>query len=161
MHAATPARAIGRASVTAPIPRQTGQGVSDAERFRLYIRHLMDENGFETFEALAQAGGFDASTLSRWFSSTNGPSVSLLHKIKGPLRVRLGDLMVAAGLASREDLGMVAEPMPAEMRDFMAMLRGAPEDDRRALLGQLRALQRLYRTIRPESRVGRAKVGTR
>lgn len=160
MYAATPARAIGRASVTTPIPRQTD--VSDAERFRLYVRHLMDENGFETFEALGQAGGFDASTLSRWFSGTNGPSVSLLHKIKGPLNVRLGDLMVAAGLATREDLGMVGLPMPTEVREFMTTITEAPDDDRRALLGQLRGLQRFYRTIRPvEKRVGRAKVSAR
>jgi hypothetical protein len=118
----------------------------------------MELNGFDTFESLARAGAFDATTLTRWFNGEQKPSNDLLHKISGPLRVRFGDLLVAAGIATPEQLGMVAPagPMlPTEVRGLLDELDGAPDGERQAVLAQVRQLTKFYRAVRPERRVRR------
>lgn len=153
MYAAAPARAIGRAPVIkAPIPRQAPPPKAKpatTDKFRAYLRHLMDQNGFETFEALARAGGFDASTLTRWYSGQQGPSISILHKIAGPLRVRFGDLLVAAGMATREQLGMESAPIPVDVQDLLADLDAMPPHDRQATVALIRSVLKYHRTIKP------------
>jgi transcriptional regulator with XRE-family HTH domain len=140
------ARAIGRAKVTArPKPATT-------DEFRTFLRHLMDQAGFDTFESLARAGRFDATTLTRWFNGEQKPSNDLLHKIAGPLRVRFGDLLVAAGIATPQQLGMEVSPgpvLPLEVRELLDELDGAPQAEVRAVLAQVRHVADFYRTVRP------------
>lgn len=82
--------------------------------FGWYLRRLMDARGFETDGDLQLASGLDASVISRWQAGGGAPTVQNLRKIAGPLGVHLGDLMVAAGLATKAELGMeyVAPPPP-------------------------------------------------
>lgn len=78
--------------------------------FGRYLRRLMEAAGFDSDADFARATGIDGSMLSKWWSGTSRPTIESLRRIAPHLHVRLGDLMVAAGIATAEELGMVGEP---------------------------------------------------
>jgi transcriptional regulator with XRE-family HTH domain len=71
----------------------------------------MDEKGYTKAE-LSRATGITDSTLSRWAAGRNEPTIRELRKLAPHLDVRLGDLIVRAGLASPAELGMKGAPPP-------------------------------------------------
>lgn len=72
--------------------------------------------------AIARAVGTDPSTVSRWLSGQNGVSVDSLRRLAPALDVRIGDILVAAGL-SPEEIGLVPQaPLPPEIRDQLHIL---------------------------------------
>lgn len=115
---------------------------AQASDFGLYLRKLMDAKGFDTDADLSRATGIDSSMISKWWSGTQ-PSIDSLRKVAPRLGVRLGDLMVHAGLATPDELGMTAPPPPPPppsprdplIRKIAAALvdDGVPEDERSRL----------------------------
>jgi transcriptional regulator with XRE-family HTH domain len=71
----------------------------------------MEEKGYNK-AALSRAAGVTDSNLGRWMSGRSEPTIRELRKLAPHLDVRLGDLMVRAGLASPAELGMKGAPPP-------------------------------------------------
>ncbi|NUR70720.1 MAG: helix-turn-helix domain-containing protein [Hamadaea sp.] len=80
--------------------------------FGWYLRRLMDSHGFLSDGDLEAASGVSASLISRYQAGEITPTPENLRKLAPVLGVRLGELMVESGLATREELGMVAPPSP-------------------------------------------------
>lgn len=74
----------------------------------------MDARGYASDGDLEAASGVSASLISRYQSGDISPTVQNLRKLAPFLDVTLGELMVEAGLATPEELGMVAYARPAE-----------------------------------------------
>jgi transcriptional regulator with XRE-family HTH domain len=74
----------------------------------------MDARGYASDGDLEAASGVSASLISRYQSGDISPTVQNLRKLAPFLDVTLGELMVEAGLATPEELGMVAHARPAE-----------------------------------------------
>jgi transcriptional regulator with XRE-family HTH domain len=68
----------------------------------------MESRGFQSDGDLEAASGVSASLISRYQSGGITPTAQNLRKLAPHLGVRLGDLMVESGLATPEELGMVA-----------------------------------------------------
>jgi transcriptional regulator with XRE-family HTH domain len=82
----------------------------DPATFGRYLELLMAEHGFQTKAELARASGVDATTIGRWVAGEKEPAIAGLRAIAPHLGVRLGDLMIRAGLASAAELGTVGAP---------------------------------------------------
>jgi len=111
MHAGTLARGVARVPSDAanlPVVTRTRAAASFGE----YFEALMKASGFANREMLAKVSGVDATTMGRWVKDGRPPTLDKLLAVAPHLGVRAGDLMVAAGLATREDLGMVGTPGP-------------------------------------------------
>lgn len=106
-------RAVGVAQV--PTPRLQGVATSPSPApgsFGAYFKDLMAASGYENVHVLARAAGVSHANLGKWIANTANPTVESLRKIAPLLGVRLGDLMIRAGLATREELGTVGAPPP-------------------------------------------------
>jgi transcriptional regulator with XRE-family HTH domain len=68
----------------------------------------MESRGFQSDGELEAASGVSASLISRYQSGDITPTSQNLRKLAPHLGVRLGDLMIESGLATAEELGMVA-----------------------------------------------------
>lgn len=77
--------------------------------FGWYLRRLMDAKGYESDADLDKVSGVDASLISKWQAGGKA-SLENLRKVAPHLGVRLGDLLVEAGMATPEELGMVGKP---------------------------------------------------
>lgn len=114
-----------------------------ATEFGRYLRSLAEAKGWYTDAELSRAIGIDGTMLSKWWSGTTEPSIESLRKIAPPLGVRLGDLLVQAGKATPEELGMRGAPAPSPpstpreplLRDVTAALQdeSIPSDERQHL----------------------------
>lgn len=108
--------------------------VAPPATFGDYVRRLAAERGLETTNAaIARAAGIDQSALSRWLTEQNRPSVEGLRQLSTVLGVRLGDLMVAAGMATPTELGMSGappQPLPPPVGRIMKHLRRDDVTDR-------------------------------
>lgn len=93
-----------------------------------YFRDLMRAAGYERAHALARDTGVSHANIGRWLDGTASPSVDALRRIAPHVGVRLGDLMVHAGLATREELGMIGgapapgPALPAVIRSILSRL---------------------------------------
>lgn len=127
MHAGVLIRSHGPApsatpSLTAVI--RTSPTVSFGE----YLERQMAQSGFANRESLGRASGIEATTIGRWIRGDRPPTIEKLREVAPHLKVRLGDLIVAAGLATREELGMAgappppAAPMPPVIRSIISRL---------------------------------------
>jgi transcriptional regulator with XRE-family HTH domain len=72
----------------------------------------MAENGFSTLADLSRASGVDATTIGRWVRGEKDPTIPLLRSVAPHLGVRLGDLLIRAGLATAAELGTIGAPPP-------------------------------------------------
>jgi transcriptional regulator with XRE-family HTH domain len=98
--------------------------------FGWYLRGRMDACGYASDGDLESVSGVSASLISRYQSGDISPTVQNLRKLAPFLNVTLGELMVEAGLATAEELGMVPHVRPA---DAESLDRGLVEAQR--LLG--------------------------
>lgn len=78
--------------------------------FGRYLRALAASRGYTTDAELSRAVGIDGSLLSKWWSGAATPSLDSLRKVAPVVGARLGDLMVKAGLATPDELGMTDDP---------------------------------------------------
>jgi transcriptional regulator with XRE-family HTH domain len=107
-----------------------------AGSFGEYLERQMAQAGFSNREQLGKATGIEATTIGRWIRGDRPPTIEKLRDVAPHLKVRLGDLMVAAGLATREELGMVGAPpapapaMPAVLRSILSRLASPRYKDR-------------------------------
>lgn len=85
--------------------------------FGWYLRARMDAHGFRSDGDLEAASGVSASLISRYQSGGISPTVQNLRKLAPFLGVTLGELMVEAGLATAEELGLVADDRPSATMD--------------------------------------------
>lgn len=85
---------------------------SAAVSFGEYLERLMAERGFPTKTDLARAAKVEQTTIGRWMRGEMEPTLSGLRSIAPHLGVRLGDLIIAAGLATPAELGTVGSPPP-------------------------------------------------
>lgn len=96
--------------------------------FGTYLVRLMAENGFSTLADLSRASGVDATTIGRWVRGEKDPTIPLLRSVAPHLGVRLGDLLIRAGLASAAELGTIGAPppprapLPPELQRVVAIL---------------------------------------
>lgn len=88
----------------------------------------MEDRGFTSDGDLEAVSGVSASLISRYQSGGITPTAQNLRKLAPHLGVTLGDLMVASGLATPEELGMVTgapsrarlDPAVAEANHYLA-----------------------------------------
>jgi transcriptional regulator with XRE-family HTH domain len=80
--------------------------------FGRYLRGLMDAKGLVQDADLGRLADVNPSLLSKWQSGSAVPTVESLRKLAPHLGVRLGDLMVKAGLATSAELGITGAPPP-------------------------------------------------
>jgi transcriptional regulator with XRE-family HTH domain len=89
-----------------------------------YLRKLATANGYSQ-ASLAQAAGINQTQMSRAFGNAITPSVETLRKLAPLLNVRLGDLMIRAGMATAAELGTAGAappPLPPVVRDILQRL---------------------------------------
>jgi|SRR6185369_547913 len=127
--------------------------------FGAYLERLMNLNGYSRDADLARDSGAPASSISRIRRNiTSTPDTDTLRKIAPLLNVRLGDLMISAGLATGEELGTVGSappPLPPVVRDILARLdqRSILTDrQKRALLNHLARSLNLFDEMLEENR---------
>lgn len=97
------------------------QRTSTAPSFGEYLEQLIRDAGYANPADLARATpNLVSSTLYRWMRGEIEPTVSGLRSVAPLLHIRLGDLMVAAGLATPDEL---CEPIPEPVREVLARLR--------------------------------------
>lgn len=94
-------RILDRHTVT-PMPR-----TRTAEDFGTYLTRLIAANGF-TQATLADVSGVSQAQLSRACGNHTVPTIDTMRKLAPHLSVKLGDLIVRAKVATREELGMVS-----------------------------------------------------
>lgn len=75
-----------------------------------YFESLIKASEFANRAELGAASGVDPGTLGRWVRGEMLPTLDKLLAVAPHLKVRAGDLVVAFGLATMEDLGMVGAP---------------------------------------------------
>lgn len=81
------------------------------------LRSLMEAHGFASDGDLEAATGVSASLISRYQSGDVVPTAQNLRRLAPHLGVTMGELMVEAGLASPEELGMIARAAAASSVD--------------------------------------------
>lgn len=109
----------GRASVP-PVVKTTA-----STPFGIYLDSLMEKAGFATPAALARASGVNDTTIGRWLKGEKEPTIPGLRAVAPHLHVRLGDLMIKAGLATAAELGLAGAPpppLPPVIRDVLERL---------------------------------------
>lgn len=117
----TIARRHENTATVAPMPRST---IAPPAQFREWVIGKAAEQGLTTMAAIARAVGTDPSTVSRWLGGQNGVSVDSLRRLAPALNVRIGDILVAAGLSPGE-IGLVPQaPLPTEIREQVRILDG-------------------------------------
>jgi transcriptional regulator with XRE-family HTH domain len=77
----------------------------------------MDTRGFASDGDLEVASGVSASLISRYQSGEINPTIQNLRKLAPQLGVTLGDLIVESGIATAEELGLVASDRKSESID--------------------------------------------
>lgn len=142
MHAGTQARGVAtvaRGTATVPDVNKTRPPASFGE----YFESLLRASEFANRAELAAASGVDPGTLGRWIRGETRPTLDKLSLVAPHLKVRPGDLAVAAGLATMEKLGMVgpppSAPLPAVVQNILDRLADPAATPRRkeALLDHL------------------------
>lgn len=95
----------------------------------------------------------DGSTLSNLRTGKAAPGIKLLRKLAPHLGRSLGELLVAAGLATPDELGMVAEPLPEEISAVWNTYKALPTDKaKRALLNHTARSLTMFNKILEEMR---------
>jgi transcriptional regulator with XRE-family HTH domain len=118
--------------------------------FGTYFGELMRAAGYERVTALARATGVSHANLGRWLDDSATPSVDALRRVAPLLGVRLGDLMIRAGLATREELGTVGAPPPPGPalkpveRSIRSRFARSTDREQRALEGLLEDALAMY-----------------
>lgn len=121
------ARVHHQAANVPPMVRST---LAPPTQFADWVIAKAAERGLHTKAAIARAVGTDPSTVSRWLSSQNGLSVESLRKLAPALDVRIGDILVAAGLTP-DEIGLVPlAPLPPQVREVMKILNSNEYSDR-------------------------------
>jgi transcriptional regulator with XRE-family HTH domain len=85
--------------------------------FGWHLRALMEAHGFTSDGELEAATGVSASLISRYQSGDIVPTAQNLRRLAPHLGVSMGELMVEAGLATPEELGMVPRVAAASTLD--------------------------------------------
>lgn len=111
MHAGTLVRDQARGVVSRHIVMAVAAKVQEELTFGDYFERLMLQT-FANREQLGRAAGVDPTTIGRWINNSRVPNLDNLRAVAPHLGVRLGDLMVRAGLATKEELGTVGAPPP-------------------------------------------------
>lgn len=97
------------------------------EDFGAYFSGLMDGRGLSNVQ-LAKLSGVENGSISRWRRNVDDPSPAGLRKVAPHLGVRYGDLLIAADLATPEELGVSGSPpppggpLPVVLRRVVALL---------------------------------------
>lgn len=135
---------MGVAKVKTPVEPEPGT-------FAAYLISVMDQADLNiaTLSRLTAESHpdepVDGSTLSNLRTGKAAPGIKLLRKIAPHLGRSLGEMLVAADLATPDELGMVAVPLPAEVQLVMDRLKAAGTSrQKRALLNHLARSMETY-----------------
>jgi transcriptional regulator with XRE-family HTH domain len=79
-----------------------------------YLREVMRTYECESVAELVRLLGVDQSSVSRYLTGQNEPTLANLRKIAEAQGASLGAVMVAGGIATREELGMVIPATPPQ-----------------------------------------------
>ena len=124
MHAVsllTAVRPVYRGTATVPAVNKAAATTP----FGIYLELLMERTGYNTPAALARATGITDTTIGRWIKGEKLPTIPNLRAVAPVLKVRLGDMMVQAGLATAAELGQTVAPpppLPPVVRDILTRL---------------------------------------
>lgn len=145
MHSTTtaiPARAIGRARVTQSVPTST-----QTPPFAAYFEDLQKETGLNDVE-LSALTGLDKSNFSHWRSGRTIPQSPALRVIAPHVNRLHGELLVAAGHSTPEELGMVGglSDLPKPIEDVVRTVksRAIDAEDRTALVRAIENIHDLF-----------------
>lgn len=152
---------------TAPTVTDVPRSATETE-FGAYLRRLMAENGFNRPADLARAAKMPASSLSRWSDGTYTPTIDALRAVAPFLGVRLGDLMIKAGLATAAELGTVGAPppprapLPPQLQRVVSILLNPKVSDnaKRVLLSAIDRTIELWEEMREPPREPRMRKRT-
>jgi len=136
-------RAVGRASVT--------QAIATSERrtaFGLYLDAAMRESKLNDVR-LAERSGLDKSNFSHWRVGRTQPKAENLRAIAPHINRRLGDLLIVAGHATAEELGMIAPDIPIEIKELVEAIKDVADHERQAMLALVRQMTKTYKAVRP------------
>jgi len=78
--------------------------------FGEFLRKVMETHQCTSVAELVRLIGVDQSSVSRYLTGQNEPTLDNLRKIASSLGMTLGDLMVSGGIADAQELGQVATP---------------------------------------------------
>lgn len=101
--------------------------------FSAFLRGVMDANDIDTAAELARMLDIEPATVGRWLNEVGEPSLDNLRRMAPNLRIRLGDLMIVAGVATEAELGhkaAAARPLPPEIKRIMELLDDPNISDR-------------------------------
>jgi transcriptional regulator with XRE-family HTH domain len=138
------------------LPVMTPKTYVPTNSFGEYFVDLMRAAGYERVNPLAKASGVSHANLKRWIDGVATPSVDALRAVAPYLGVRVGDLMVRAGLATREELGTVGAaplPLPPVIKDILGLLgprSSYTERDKRMLQAHLRESLTIFVELREQ-----------
>lgn len=111
--------------------------------FGTYLERLAAANGYNQAQ-LARTAGVNQTQLSRAFLNVTIPSIDTMRKIAPLLNVRLGDLMIRAGVATATELGTAGSPpppLPPVIKDILTLLGphgGLTEKEKRMVQAAMR-----------------------
>jgi transcriptional regulator with XRE-family HTH domain len=114
-------RPVYRGTATVPTVVKT----TATTPFGIYIELLMERAGYNTPAALARATGITDTTISRWLQGKKTPTISNLRALAPVLDIRLGDLMIQAGLVTAAEVGQAGAappPLPPVVREILRRL---------------------------------------
>jgi transcriptional regulator with XRE-family HTH domain len=146
---------------TSPVARGVAKVPSRPHaRFGAYLSKLMEAQGLSNTE-LARRAEVQHSSVGRWKDGAERPSVDFLRKIAPVLQKTHGELIVAAGYSTPEELGMVTTELPSHPK-LAAIIRevnrevghaSVTEADADQLIGAVvdmaRRVLKLWREMRP------------
>lgn len=98
-----------------------------------FLRGVMAAHGHESVADLVRLLEIEQSSVSRWLQGVSEPSLDNLRKIAGKLGTNLGELLAAAGVASREELGIAggrARRMAPVLNDIQNFVEDKSTSDR-------------------------------
>lgn len=88
--------------------------VTESDDWPSYLRAAMRAKNIDSASELAEKAGINRSVISQWLNDRAQPTIPNLDKLKGPLGRPLIEMMVAAGLISKEDARIRELPIPAK-----------------------------------------------
>ena len=143
VHCCTPPLGLGPGTVT---------GMHAQSEWPSRLRDAMDQAGLKGAADLARASGLNYSVTHRWLAGEGVPSVDNLRAAAKPLGVPLLELMVWAGLITREEARLRDPGTQLTPEEALAADRTLTAEGRRAGLASLEGLRKAFGTARPKER---------
>lgn len=109
---------------------RTADAGFDHEKFQDYVVKCAFAQGIEGRAALATTSGINRSSLSKWYTGEEQPSIVSLKKLASVIRAPINDLLVLAGHMAADELGKLpVPPSPPKVRPVVSNLAKVLAED--------------------------------